>query len=113
MNQNLTMVDKFFNLLHKSFHNESKALWEYFGIEEFENHFKVTWKVTCKCGLIKYRRRAYPKPTLTSNELLRMCIKDGSVHKYIEDNTYEIFFGYVKESAIKAAKQYKGDNYHI
>lgn len=113
MNQNLTMVDKFFNLLHKNFYNESKALWEYFDVEELEHYFKVTWKVTCKCGLIKYRRRAYPKPTSTSNELLRMCVKEDSIDKYIEEDTYKIFFGYDKESAIKTAKQYKGDNYQI
>ena len=113
MNQNLTMVDKFFNLLHKYFHNESKALWEYFDVEELEDYFKVTWKVTCKCGLIKYRRRVYPKPTSTSNELLRMYIKDGLIDKRIKEGNYKILFGYDKESAIKAAKQYKGDNYQI
>lgn len=103
------MAIKLFHFMH----DESKAKWEFYLIEELETCYEATWKVTCKCGKVVYRKRAYMKPSNTLLELLNLCYKDSSIKRYIDNGTYHTFFGHTKESALIEAKQYKGDNYHI
>lgn len=103
------MTIKFLHFLH----DESKASWVFESMNDKSDCYEATWKVTCKCGKVVYRKRAYMKPSNKSIELLNLCYKDRSIKLYIDNETYHTFFGHTKESALIEAKQYKGDNYHI
>lgn len=99
--------------LFHSFHNESKALWEFTNIETTPEFYKAHFKVTCDCGAVKIRVRSFPRPTEVSHEFFKFCEKDGTLDKYIKEGIYYSLFGYTEEAALKEAKLYKGDNHHI
>lgn len=109
MNQNLTMVGRLFH----AFHNESKAIWEFTHLETKPDFYKAYFRVNCNCGAVKIRTRAFSRASDLSYKLFELCRKDGTLDKYRKEGTYHSFFGYTKEAALKEAKLYKGDNYHL
>ena len=73
-------------------HDESVCDWEFVSIKENEtkDFFHATWKVTCKCGAVKYRTRAYMKWM-------------GGKRKFNFEHTLS--------EATELAKSYEGDKY--
>lgn len=102
-----------FKLFH-FLHDESSANWEFLQLTDKETYFEATWRVTCPCGAIKHRSRAYAKPDELSQRLHELYAREpGRIDEMKANGSYYIICGHTANSAIRAAKQSKGDNYHI
>ena len=94
-------------ILHR-WHDEKKAKWTFIRLEETEGAYHAVWEVTCNCGVVRERKRAYVKPI---NGLSPSFYEHYSLENV--GKLHYLMCGHTEESAREAAKGYKGDNYHI
>lgn len=93
-------------LLH-FMHGESNASWNFVRLEETDEAYIGVWSVVCKCGAVKIRKRAYPKPDEVSKRLEKYYTRER------DGDTFYTMCGFTYDAALKRAKLSKGDNYHV